>query len=150
MGGFLSSSSAPSAGLLSALRNSPPPIMRPTVLPPTPFRRRFAAVVLALTGLVLLAGGVLPARAASEGRKVFTNSLKNMPAAAGTSTAAATASPDLSAAFEFQVTLRMRDFPKLLARLATGERISQAEMAARYYPLASDAKAVADWAVAQG
>ncbi len=118
--------------------------------PPSPARRFFVALILVLTGIGLLFGNARSARAVSEERHTFTNSLGRAHAAAGKSVAAVTATADASQTFEFQVTLKMRDFPKLLARLATGERISQKEMAARYYPLDTDAKTVADWAVSQG
>ena len=114
-----------------------------------PARRFRFALTLVVTGLSFLLGAASPARAASEERKPFTNSLQKMPAA-GASAAAVTGSADASEVVEFQVALRMRDFPKLLARLAAGERLTQAEMAARYYPLPADARAVAEWAAKQG
>ena len=116
-----------------------------------PARRFLLALILVLTGVGLLLGTAPSARASSEGRKAFSNSLKPMPATvSGASTAAVTSNADVAETVEFQVSLKMRDFPKLLARLATGERIPQAEMAARYYPLASDVKTVIAWAATQG
>ena len=117
--------------------------------PSSPVRRFFVALILVLTGICLLLGNARSVRAASEERHSFANSIKQMPAA-GKSAATVTAAADASQTLDFQVALKMRDFPKLLARLATGERISQKEMAARYYPLDKDAKAVADWAASQG
>ena len=115
-----------------------------------PVRRFFVALVFVLAGLSLLFGAASSARASSEARTVFTNSLKKMPVSAGKAVAAVTASADAAASVEFQVSLKMRDYPKLLDRLAKGERPTQAEMAARYYPLAADVAKVSDWAASQG
>jgi kumamolisin len=51
---------------------------------------------------------------------------------------------------EFQIALRMRNFPKLLARLAAGERVPRDEMEARYLPLPADYQATLLWAQSQG
>jgi kumamolisin len=51
---------------------------------------------------------------------------------------------------EFQVTLRMRNFPKFLARVATGVKVPPDEMEATYLPLPADYQAVVDWAKSQG
>ena len=53
-------------------------------------------------------------------------------------------------ALEFEVALKMRNFAELQARVAHGEHISRAEMAARYFPLPSDEKSVIDWLASQG
>ena len=43
---------------------------------------------------------------------------------------------------EFQVALQIRDFPKMLARIANGEKICADEMEPRYLPLPADYEAV--------
>jgi kumamolisin len=50
----------------------------------------------------------------------------------------------------FSVTLSMRDFAGLEARIAAGEKIPWAEMEARYLPLSSDYERVASWLSSQG
>ena len=51
---------------------------------------------------------------------------------------------------EFQIALRMRNFPKLLARMETGARVPENELETRYLPLPADYQAVIDWARRQG
>lgn len=51
---------------------------------------------------------------------------------------------------EFQVALKMRNFSELQVRVGNGERISPAELMAKYYPLESDYQTVISWLVAQG
>ena len=57
---------------------------------------------------------------------------------------------DLGREIEFQIALRMRDYPKLLARMATGELVPHAEIEARYLPLPADYQKVVDWAKREG
>jgi kumamolisin len=57
---------------------------------------------------------------------------------------------EVAAPMDFEVALKMRNFPELQARVARGELISPAEMEAKYDPLPSDAQAVADWLTSQG
>jgi kumamolisin len=57
---------------------------------------------------------------------------------------------ELAAPMAFSVSLRMRDFAGLEARIAAGEQVSSAEMEARYLPLASDYERVASWLAGQG
>jgi len=56
----------------------------------------------------------------------------------------------LAKTVEFQIALRMRDFPKMLARLEHGELIPKDELDAKYLPLPADYEAVVDWAKRQG
>jgi kumamolisin len=58
--------------------------------------------------------------------------------------------PSPTEVVEFQIALKMRDFEGLQKRIATGEVISQQELAQKYYPLASDYQTLVDWAKAQG
>jgi kumamolisin len=57
---------------------------------------------------------------------------------------------ELSAPMKFSVSLRMRDFPGLQARIASGARVPAAEMEANYLPLRGDYDRVAAWLAAQG
>ena len=50
----------------------------------------------------------------------------------------------------FEVTLKMRNFPELQARVARGEIIPFEEMAEKYYPSQADYLAVAAWMAGQG
>src|SRR5579871_3085379 len=54
-----------------------------------------------------------------------------------------------SAPFSFSVTLRMRDLEGLRGRIAAGQRVPEAEMEARYRPLAADFARVASWLAGQ-
>jgi kumamolisin len=55
-----------------------------------------------------------------------------------------------AASMDFEVALKMRNFAELQQRVASGEHISLQELAAKYEPLPSDYKAVADWITSQG
>jgi hypothetical protein len=57
---------------------------------------------------------------------------------------------ELAAPMRFSVSLRMRDFAGLEARIAAGEQVPQAEMEALYLPMRSDYDRVAAWLAAQG
>ncbi|HTU00990.1 MAG TPA: S53 family peptidase [Candidatus Sulfotelmatobacter sp.] len=57
---------------------------------------------------------------------------------------------ELSAPLSFSVTLRMRDLEGLRARIASGARVPDQEMDARYLPLRGDYERVAAWLAAQG
>jgi kumamolisin len=57
---------------------------------------------------------------------------------------------ELAAPMRFSVSLPMRDFAGLQARIAAGEHVAQAEMEARYLPLRSDYDRLAAWLAAQG
>lgn len=50
----------------------------------------------------------------------------------------------------FEVSLKMRNFSDLTARIHTGETVSTDEMFASYYPLASDYQKVVDWLTSMG
>jgi len=57
---------------------------------------------------------------------------------------------ELAAPMSFSVSLQMRDFAGLQARIAAGEPVTSGEMEARYLPLRSDYDRVASWLSAQG
>jgi len=86
---------------------------------------------------------------AAEPRQLFTNSLAPLPAHILRTMREPTAR-HLALTMEFQVPLRMRNFPQLLQRLARGEIISRDEMDRTYFPLRSDYLAVMRWLAAEG
>lgn len=51
---------------------------------------------------------------------------------------------------EFEVALKMRNFPELQQRISKGELISPSEMAAKYDPLPADYQTVSVWITGQG
>ena len=57
---------------------------------------------------------------------------------------------EAAAPLRVSMILKMRNFAELQSRVAAGETISRAEMAARYLPLESDYQAVARYLTAQG
>jgi hypothetical protein len=57
---------------------------------------------------------------------------------------------ELAATIAFDVSLKMRNSDELQTRVQAGGRVSFAEMAAKYEPLASDYQAVSAWLTAQG
>ena len=57
---------------------------------------------------------------------------------------------DLTEQITFSVPMKMRNFTELESRVLKGERISQAEMAAKYYPLTSDFQLVRNWLSSEG
>jgi kumamolisin len=57
---------------------------------------------------------------------------------------------ELAAPMAFSVSLSMRDFDGLQARIAAGELVSAAEMEATYLPLRADYDRLADWLTSQG
>lgn len=57
---------------------------------------------------------------------------------------------ELSGQMSFSVTLRMRDFQGLQARIASGARVPAAEMEADYLPLRADYDRVAAWLASEG
>src|ERR1700722_15621915 len=97
----------------------------------------------------LLAAVVTGARAASEPRSILTESVRAIDPSR-VRAVQALRKEHLGKELEFQIALKMRDFPKLLARLGNGERVSQKEMDERYRPLPAEYQAVIDWAKAQG
>jgi kumamolisin len=114
-----------------------------------PARKRIAsvfgtclAIAIASWSTVLFAGPL------SQARALFSDSVKSVPAGMISSTALS--APDLEEPIEFMVPLRMRNYSELLTRIAKGEIISPAEMAAKYYPLDADYQSVVDWLTSEG
>lgn len=95
----------------------------------------------------------------ATGRTPFARSIREVPATATNADGSAnhayisrsTLTSDESAAdMPFEIVLAMRNFSELEARLAHSEIISNAEMQARYYPLAEDRDRVARWVESEG
>ncbi len=63
---------------------------------------------------------------------------------------AALTAAEAATTMDFALSLRMRNFAELQARVARGEIIPRAEMAQKYLPLPADYDMVAAWAVARG
>lgn len=106
-----------------------------------------------LTLFAALLGLTMPGGAIAAGRRLFSDSIR--PVAPIDGTGARVSRRELRAGellepLVVSVSLRMRDFAGLQARLATGERIPQDEMEARYLPLAADYDRVSAWLAGQG
>jgi len=118
------------------------------------------------SGLVLISLLILasPAWAAAGGapRVAYPESIQPIPLAAeGESGVLPRRSParvvrtaltsaETSATMDFALSLRMRNFAELQARVARGDIIPREEMAEKYLPLAADYDQVVAWAVARG
>lgn len=114
---------------------------------------------------VLLVATRLTGQTADATRVVFDNSIRAVPEESATSTSlVATAvtrrtavitrrelkAEELAAPMDFAVSLTMRNYAELEARIGRGEVISPAEMAAKYDPAVEDYNKVADWIQSQG
>lgn len=126
--------------------------------PPTDGRSRYRPASLrqiALSWLVLAVTTLtLPLAAADASRITLVDSL-HVESPAQPRPQAVVARPDLlpeeaAAEMDFVVALRMRNFGELQARLAAGELIAPKEMAAKYWPLAADEAAIAEWLQGEG
>jgi sugar lactone lactonase YvrE len=102
-----------------------------------------------------------PARAATDvvPRVTFSDSVRRVSATTqagvtGPSKSAivrtSLAADESAASMEVEVSLRMRNLDELQARVARGEIIPRAEMAAKYFPLPADYEAVRTWLAAKG
>jgi sugar lactone lactonase YvrE len=107
--------------------------------------------------LLAMAACALPGRSAQvPDRAAFAGSIREIPSSSAGGTHAATISrmvlnaDEHSATLTFEVALRMRAFDGLQARVARGEQIGAAEMAAKYFPLAADHDRVVQWLKSQG
>ena len=113
---------------------------------------------LALAGFALAGLLILPCTAGAAARpdaRVVEGAVR-LPDAGGRTLAGARivrtalTPAELSTPFPLSVTLRMRDFAGLQARVASGGRVAAEEMEARYLPLRGDYERVAAWLAAQG
>jgi kumamolisin len=118
-----------------------------------PWRTRSS---LALSALLLLGSPMgLCAAASPLPLVLIPGSIKKIPAAAAAFNQARVVRNNLTAdeeaaPMQVEVALKMRNFTELQARVARGEIISREEMAGKYFPLAADYEATADWLTAQG
>jgi kumamolisin len=115
----------------------------------------------ARVGLIaVLLGVALPhAEGADPAPVRFDTSIKKVASAPATGTAnqhrpyisrTTLKAAESAAPMTFEVVLKMRNFPELQARVNSGERISTAEMAEKYEPLAVDDQTVAAWLKGEG
>jgi sugar lactone lactonase YvrE len=107
----------------------------------------------------LLAAGLCGSQgraAPAQERSAFPGSVREIQAVTPGTKPAATISRTVlsadenSARLTFEVALRMRSFNELQDRVARGERITPAEMAAKYFPLAADHDRLVQWLKNQG
>lgn len=113
-----------------------------------------SALTCALFAITILQGPHAWAEAA-PGARAITGSVREPDAGGLTIGAARIVRPTLTAdeslaPVHFSVSLRMRDFAGLQARISDGERFTAQEMEARYLPLRGDYERVAGWLAAQG
>jgi len=112
-----------------------------------------------LLAVLLWLPAPLAAQAGKGPRVLCPDSVRAIPAAAAGAALdprraaivrAALTAGESAAPLDFEVALRMRNFAELQARVARGEIIPAAEMAAKYFPLPADYAAVAAWLSAKG
>ncbi len=101
-----------------------------------------------LAGCVRMLAAIVMFNAAAEDRTVFAESIREVPA--GVQARAVLTDVESSAPMEFMVSLKMRNFAELQARIAKGEMISPQEMAAKYFPMEADFENLKAWAAEQG
>ncbi|MEI6537302.1 MAG: protease pro-enzyme activation domain-containing protein, partial [Verrucomicrobiaceae bacterium] len=86
---------------------------------------------------------------ASELRKIFTNSVTEMPAKVS-KTVRALQPAHLQHTLEIEIPLQMRDYAKLTEKIGHGEKISRAELEREHLPTAEDYDALLDWLRGEG
>ena len=108
-----------------------------------------------LLGLVLCSPSVRAATLSAT-RTAFPDSVKAVAGAPAPQASSATikrtvlGADERAASMPFEVSLRMRNFDEMQARIARGELISDSEKQARYFPLAADHDRVVKWLEDQG
>jgi len=123
--------------------------------------RRLAQAASILGSLAIAATPLATRASTSQNRTVFAHSIQEV--APSAASAASTTSPrqpfltrttlraeEAAARMTFEVVLRMPNFTEFQRRLAQGEQIAPAEMAARFLPSADDYARVTAWLKAQG
>src|ERR1700679_1232630 len=113
-------------------------------------RRLVLSMVLAVSCVQARAAALAPSRTAFPGSiRAVPLSLPGAGNGAVVTRTVLTAG-EHAATMPFEVGLRMRNFDEMQARIAKGERISDAEKVARYFPTAADHDKVVQWLKAQG
>ncbi len=112
-----------------------------------------------LLALIMVAALVLPLTGATSDGVSLSKSIRHVPEVPTNGAinphrayiSRATLKPEeVAAQMDFEVALKMPNFAELQARVAKGERISPAEMEARFAPSAADYQSVVDWLTGQG
>jgi kumamolisin len=115
---------------------------------------RLSAVAACFAMMGLVFSATIATAATTVEMQVLTGSVRLPDSAGGTIGRArivrALTPDELAAPMAFSVSLRMRDFAGLEARLEAGEQVPSGEMEARYLPLRSDYDRVASWLSGQG
>ena len=130
------------------MTNSLPPLR---LTNSAPLRR----VLPLLSALLLAVPSLLRAQPSFSTRVARPDSFRPV-APVGTAAAPATlarttlTSAEAATPLHVELALKMRNFAELERRVAAGETISRADMAARYLPTESDYQAVAQWLTTQG
>jgi len=101
---------------------------------------------------LLVVPAMLMGQGSTQGRRAFADSIVPVGGGGerGTVVRTALTSEETQASMDFSVSLRMRNFDELEARIQAGDKISAAEMEARYLPLQSDYDRTAAWLVSEG
>lgn len=105
-------------------------------------------IKIALSLGLLVCSGIL-ADAAPQNRRHLDNSVREL-SGRHVQKVEALKAEHLGEVIEFSVALQMRDFPKLLARLQAGEKVTRAELEEKYLPTPEEYAAVAGWVKSQG
>ncbi len=112
----------------------------------TPTRMRPLRFFLLLLAVFAWSGTV---QAQTKERVLFPNSVAPLPPEAAP-TAQAVPAARLQDTIEFEIPMRMRDYPKLIDRIGRGEVIAPAELDRAYLPLPQDYAVLLAWLKAQG
>jgi kumamolisin len=107
--------------------------------------------LVALTAAVK-GGSQTTASGTASARRMFPDSVAPVGGGgeSGTVTRTALTPEETQSSMDFSVSLRMRNFAEFQARLQAGEKITPAEMEAKYLPLQSDYDRTAAWLVGEG
>lgn len=127
--------------------HSSPDILRTPATVCCAFRFHSALCFLAVISLLYPWSALAKTR--SEPRTTFTNSVTPLPSEAAV-TAKVPGSAQLADSMEFEIALRMRDYPKLVDKIGRNKRISHAELEQSHLPLAVDYEVLVKWLKAEG
>ncbi|HEY0256475.1 MAG TPA: S53 family peptidase, partial [Candidatus Methylacidiphilales bacterium] len=119
----------------------------------------FPIIILGWAFLLLLAGPLPAAQTTHPKPVVLGDSIKDVPARPQTGpvnprrafiSRRTLKAIESGADMEFEVALKMRNFPELQQRINRGDLISPPEMAAKYNPSQADYQTVTDWITSEG